>query len=166
MNLSSSNPAGNLTPVPELSSGQTFLVDSFFDVTFDISIDGQTYNIDSFFDIEYLITPSSSGGWDTEMVSMSLSSQAPGGPSINLRESPSLPSPGHIKVNDLPDGTFGVDIPFDVFFELSVDGGAFVPALSSTRIELSGYALPEPSTMTLLGLAGIALVARRKNRNV
>jgi hypothetical protein len=64
------------------------------------------------------------GSWDTEIVSMSLSGDV-GGVSIEIRESPAKTSPGETSVLDNGDGTFNVDSFFDVFVELSVDGGPF-----------------------------------------
>jgi len=87
------------------------------------------------------------GSWQTEMVSMNLSGEV-GGLSVELRESPKLPSPGQTSVQPigpLGDGTFQIDSFFDVFVELSVDGGPFEPALDSVRVELvdSGIATPQ-----------------------
>ena len=57
-----------------------------------------------------------------------------------LRESPTLASIGTTKIQDLGGGTFLVDSFFDVFFELSLDGGvSWVPQSNA------------PSTMTLTG---------------
>ena len=66
------------------------------------------------------------GSWDTEILSMSLSGDV-GGVSIEIRESPSLPSPGQTTVVDLGGGQYQIDSFFDVYTELSIDGGAFQP---------------------------------------
>jgi autotransporter-associated beta strand protein len=63
----------------------------------------------------------SSGRYDTEMTSLSLSS-LPGG--LMIRESPSLPSRGFTKIDAQPDGTYQIHSFFDIFTELSTDGGA------------------------------------------
>ena len=57
---------------------------------------------------------------------MSLSGDV-GGVQIEIRESPSLPSPGETTVTDNGAGRFVVDSFFDVFTELSVGGGPFQP---------------------------------------
>ena len=77
------------------------------------------------------------GSFDTEMVSMSLAGEVPGLGTVLVRESPSIASVGHTTIGDLDDGRFFVDSFFDVFTELSVDGGAtWIPAATSGRIEL------------------------------
>jgi PEP-CTERM motif len=163
MSLTSVDPIGNVVPLP--SPGETFTVDSFFDVFTEIRINGQTFDVDSFFDIKvtYRVTGSlSPGRWDTEMVSMDLSgsSPLPGGSSIQLRESPSLSSVGRIFVTDLPDGTFQVDSFFDVFTEMRLDDGAFFDSSDSSTRVVMGAQVPEPASAALLGLGGLALVRR------
>jgi hypothetical protein len=88
------------------------------------------------------------GSWDTEIISMSLSGDV-GGVSIELRESPSKKSPGETKVSDNGDGTFQIDSFFDVFVELSVDGGPFQPQTNQAgRMDLvrarPSVVLPQP----------------------
>ena len=72
------------------------------------------------------------GSWDTEILSMSLSGDV-GGISIEIRESPGLPSPGHTAVTDVGGGQFQIDSFFDVYTELSIDGGAFQPQTNRGR---------------------------------
>ncbi len=168
MSLTSVDPIGNVVPLP--SSGETFQVDSFFDVFTEIIINGQTFDVDSFFDIKvtYLVTGSlSPGRWDTEMLSMDLSgsSPLPGGSTIRLRESPSLSSVGRIFVTDLPDGTFQVDSFFDVFTEIILDEAPdqdnFSIADGSTRIVM-GAQVPEPASAGLIGLGMAMLLGKRR----
>jgi hypothetical protein len=103
------------------------------------------------------------GSWDTEILSMSLSGDA-GGVTIEIRESPSLPSPGQVRVLDIGGGQYQIDSFFDVFTELSVNGGPFQPQTNeATRVELQ---LPEPSTLVMF-FAGVPLLywmAGRRNR--
>ena len=138
--------------------GNTFTFDSFFDVFTELSLSGPpdgTFRIDSFFDVftELSIgSPSPSGGFDTEIVSMSLSGPVsmdiipkPGGNqrtsswqsemlSISLSGSaPStggpvtvemgLPSPGEVTTTKVGQSRFQIDSFFDVFTEISIDGG-------------------------------------------
>ncbi len=161
LSLTSVDPIGELVPLP--SPGETFQVDSFFDVFVELSIGGNLFQVDSFFDVTYQVSRGSCEGcWQTEMVALSLVGQIPGGPTIEIRESPSLPSPGEIVVSDLPDGTFQVDSFFDVFTEISVDGGPFASATSSTRIVM-GAAVPEPASLALLTLGGLTLIGRHRS---
>jgi hypothetical protein len=79
---------------------------------------------------------------------MSLSGDV-GGVSIEIRESPSSRSPGQVRVLDIGGGDFQIDSFFDVFTELSVDGGPFQPQTNeASRIEL--IPVPEPSRLLLL----------------
>lgn len=148
------------------SPGETFQVDSFFDVFTELSVGGDNYSVDSFFDITYDINAggaSSAGSWDTEMVSMLLSGDA-GGYSVVIRESPTLRSTGTHSVTDLGNGEFQVDSFFDVFTELSIDGGGtFAPASSSIRLRLTGI-VPEPSSviLSLIGMSGLGMITRRR----
>jgi hypothetical protein len=92
--------------------------------------------------------------FDTEMLQLDLS----GGtlpPGAMIRESPTLPSRGQTTVTDLGAGSFRIDSFFDVFTELSLDGGlTFVPARGPAHVEL----MPEPGALMLLA-AGLALLA-------
>jgi hypothetical protein len=110
------------------------------------------------------------GYFDTEILSMTLSSGPivlPGiGPTeIIIRESPTLPSLGLAGVHDMFDGRYFIDSFFDVFTELSLDGGSsYYASEGSTLVALN---VPEPSTL-LMGLLGVAVVsagqARRRFR--
>jgi hypothetical protein len=108
------------------------------------------------------------GTYDTEMLSMNLTGvyQGSGGPiPFLIRESPTLQSLGQHSVTPVGDGTFLIDSFFDVFTELSLDGGStFMPASSSFRLNLES--VPEPATVlsAALGAAGLGFVVRRKRR--
>jgi hypothetical protein len=104
------------------------------------------------------------GTFDTEMLSMTLVGTFMGNP-VMIRESPSRPSLGRTSIEDLsapgPPGPYHIDSFFDVFTELSLDGGAtWIPKAGprGTRVFLEG--VPEPASigllaMALLGLAGL-----------
>jgi hypothetical protein len=96
------------------------------------------------------------GTFDTEMLQMSLQGNTPFGP-VMLRESPTLASQGVTSITDIGGGMFHIDSFFDVFTELSVDGGAtWIP-----NSEPSSYG-PDGSTRVVLGIpepASFALVA-------
>ena len=64
-------------------------------------------------------------------------------------------------VDEVPDGQFRVDSFFDVFAELSIDGGPFVPG-PVRQADL----VPEPRTFipALMGLACAAVSFRRARR--
>ncbi|MHC4697218.1 MAG: hypothetical protein ACYTFA_10780 [Planctomycetota bacterium] len=71
-------------------------------------------------------TGNTTGTFSTEIISMSLTGDV-GGVPIEIRESPSLASTGQTTITDLGGGLYQVDSFFDVFTELSVDGGPFDP---------------------------------------
>jgi hypothetical protein len=106
--------------------------------------------------------------YDTEFTSLELTGDIPsaGGriPYI-IRESPTLASTGEHSVLPLPGpGTFQVDSFFDVFTELSLDGGqTFYAASGPIHLELTGF-VPEPGSVALaaIGLGGGALIIRRQ----
>ncbi|MBW2417960.1 MAG: hypothetical protein JRH19_05410 [Deltaproteobacteria bacterium] len=101
------------------------------------------------------------GSWDTEILSMDLSGDV-GGVSIDIRKSPTRSSPGEVRVDDIGSGLYQIDSFFDVFTELSVDGGPFQPQTN----EAARMDLPEPAQLLLL-LAGVPLLhwmSRRRGR--
>lgn len=99
------------------------------------------------------------GTFDTEIVSMSLSGNVPGLGQILIREDPARSSPGSTTITDLGGGLYHIDSFFDVFTELSVDGGnSWIPSDASTRMTL----IPEPASLSLIGLfAGGLYFVRR-----
>ena len=143
-------------------SPANYQVDSFFDVFCDLRIDGSDYQIESFFDVFFDITVPDNDGitgtFQAEIVEMSLDGNA-GGHTVQIRESPSLESTGQTTMTDLGDDTFQVESFFDVFTELSVDGGEWVAAEGPVRLNL----VPEPATSALL-LVGMACVLLRRRK--
>jgi hypothetical protein len=97
------------------------------------------------------------GTFSTEIVSMSLSGNTPSGPII-VRESPTYSSTGQTTITDLGGGLYHIDSFFDVWTELSVDGGMnWIPCDASTRMTL----VPEPATLCLLAIGGLLLRKRK-----
>ncbi len=93
------------------------------------------------------------GSWETEIVSIDLRGDIPGGPAVILRESPEMVSAGRSSVAAL-DGDFRVDSFFDIWTEVSVDGGAsFIPAAASTRVDAFpiGVVTDTPQVPSLVG---------------
>ena len=84
--------------------------------------------------------------FDTEMLQLDISG---GGLPLAamIRESPSLATTGTTKIEDLGSGTFRVDSFFDVFFELSLDGGVtWAPSLNAPgKMTLTGPGCPTPT---------------------
>jgi len=104
---------------------------------------------------------STTGLFDAEIVSMSLTGNLDLG-SVLLRESPTLASMGQFDITDLGGGLYHIDSFFDVFTELSVDGGqTWIAADSSVRITL----IPEPASVVLV-LLGLGTMASRVRRRI
>ncbi len=59
-------------------------------------------------------------------------------PSVRVRESPTRPSPGCATARRLEDGTYGIDSFFDVYFEMSTDGGLSWTPSESGSVRLGG----------------------------
>ena len=162
-----------LQQVPPPGPGATS-IDSFFDVFTEISLSlpGGPFQIRESPTRQSTIRTTNSGPtptgdgtvFDTEMLSLDLS----GGtlpPGVMIRESPTLPSLGKTSIRESPTlpGLYHIDSFFDVFTELSIDGGqTWTPA--DGPMHLTG--VPEPSTLTLagLGLVACAAVAIRRVR--
>ena len=138
---------------PSLVGEGQFHIDSFFDVFTELSVDGGEFAVDSFFDVFVELTidvppGQTTGDFQTEIVSMNLTGDLPGvGPFI-IRESPLQSSMGVHVVTQLNDGgLYHIDSFFDVFTELSVDGGqSWIPADNPTHLQLN----PGPSPYVAL----------------
>ena len=100
------------------------------------------------------------GTFDTEMLSMSLTSVTPLGP-VMIRESPTLPSLGTTSITDIGGGLYHIDSFFDVWTELSIDGGqTWIPdANGPAHVQLN---IPAPGAATLLAFGTLAGVRRRR----
>ncbi len=106
---------------------------------------------------------SDSGGlrlFDTELLSMNISGgNIPAGTMI--RESPTLQSSGRASSQTLGGDRYAIDSFFDIFTELSIDGGQnWTPSQGApTRITL----MPTPGSASLLAAAAL-LASRRRRR--
>jgi hypothetical protein len=90
-----------------------------------------------------------SGLFDTEMTALSFTTQI-GAQAIMVRESPSEASLGETQITPQPDGTFRISSFFDIFTELSLDGGAtWQPASNGpVRMQLAELAPEQSSSVT------------------
>jgi hypothetical protein len=158
--------------IPLPSGGGSGQVTSFFDVFTELDLGPGTVpqQVQGTAGITFRITDCCGGGgsggtYDTEMLSLDLTGlyQSSGGLApFMLRESPTLASVGQHMVTPAGDGTYFISSFFDVFTELSLDGGqTFYPASSSFRLNIAS--VPEPPALLLaaLGATGCGLVARR-----
>lgn len=99
-------------------------------------------------------TSSQTGTFQTEMLAMDLT-----GGGVWIRESPTLPSLGQTSITDIGGGMYHIDSFFDVFTELTLDNGqSWTPSSNGpAHVDL----LPEPTSLALLAVSGLALLRRR-----
>jgi hypothetical protein len=99
------------------------------------------------------------GTFSTEMLTLDLSGNSSSG-LYQLRESPTKASLGLTTITDIGGGQFRIDSFFDVFTELSLDGGnTWMPSENSTRFDLQGQGVPETGgTFGLLLISASVLV--------
>jgi len=89
---------------------------------------------------------------------MNLTGMSPLG-MIIIRQDQACPTMGETTITDLGGGLYEIDSFFDVFTELSVDGGgSWVSCDYATRLTL----VPEPATLALLAVRSLALIRRRR----
>jgi hypothetical protein len=105
------------------------------------------------------------GIFETEMLSMNLQGVGPTPPFVMIRESPTLPSKGRTSIEAQGGGMYHIDSFFDVFTELSLDGGMTwlkKAGPNGSRVFLNG--VPEPGSIVLLalGLLGVGGLTRRR----
>jgi hypothetical protein len=102
------------------------------------------------------------GTYNTEMLALNLTGTSTFGPYL-LRESPTLASTGQTKITDIGGGLYHIDSFFDVFTELSVDGGnSWMPSTGSSHVDLNPAPEPTAATLVGVGLLGMFGLARRR----
>lgn len=100
------------------------------------------------------------GTFSTEMLLLNLSAVG-----VLIRESPTLQSTGQTKIEDIGGGLFKITSFFDVFTELSLDGGQnWIPSTDSTHVDLANIPLPAALPMFATGLGVLGLLGWRRKR--
>ena len=107
----------------------------------------------------YGYTSGAMGTFNTEIVSMTLSGVI-GGMSVQIRESPTLQSTGQTSIVDLGGGNYTIDSFFDVFTDLRIENGPWDDGEYPDGPPTMAF-IPEPSTLSLLALAGLVAMCRR-----
>ena len=144
-------------------SGGGFRLGSFFDIFTEISYDrGESWIPSSGpgpGSSEMTLMPSPSPGtFDTELLQLNLSGDF-NTRHVMIRESPTLQSTGRTMIEDNPGGGHLISSFFDIFTEISVDGGqTWESSGGSTTATIRAVSVPEPSVLLLLG-AGLAALA-------
>ncbi len=127
-------------------AGETCEVDSFFDVFTELTLGGGGAGLADTIvarlsgPVQLRVTADdrsdATGTFDTEIIAMSLSGDV-GGIHIQIGVNPTMPSAGATTITEVGDGRYQIDSFFDVFTELSIDGGPPTPADGPTRLELT-----------------------------
>jgi hypothetical protein len=144
-----------LTGAIPLGSPPTGTFTSFFDVFTEVSIDGGPFVPGT-----GAVTIQGAGAPDTYFTQMTELNLSVG--TALIRVDPITPSTGTTTITNLGAGGFQISSFFDVFTDLSLDGGTtWTPSSGQTVVELT-ESTPEPSTAWLLGGGILAAVGRRR----
>ena len=103
-------------------------------------------------------TGNTTGTFDTEIISMSLTGNTPMGPII-INQDPVRATLGQTTITDLGGGLYEIDSFFDVYTHLYA-GGTWYVSDYSTHMQL----VPEPATLGILALGLIPVVLGRARR--
>lgn len=152
-----------VTLPPPGSGPQSFPATSFFDVFVDISLDGGatfhpltggTGQTTETVDLPTSSSPTET--FDTQMTALDINGSV-NGHSLELMLNPSDTDTGQTTVTDMGGGHFQINSFFDVFTELSLDGGQFVPQQGGPTV-LTLSSVPDAGATLPLLLVPVALL--------
>lgn len=152
-----------IVPPPDPGNNVPSSTTSFFDIFVELTLDGNSYTA-SGQGQALLSTPDNmlpfTTVFDTEMLQLDISGGTlPSG--MMLRESPTQQSTGQLTATNLGGGIYQIDSFFDVFVELSLDGGdTWRPANKALHLT----SVPEPSSFVLLAVGGLLLYKVERRR--
>jgi hypothetical protein len=156
----------NCTAPPTIVGGTT--TDSFSSIVQgNLSVNGVNMGLVSGnAQVSIMVTLASVNGpvstFSAQMNQLSISNFG-GNPNIFIRIDPTTPSTGQTTETNLGGGNFQISSFFDVFIDLSLDGGlTWTPSTGATLMTLGPT--PEPATILLLGLGLAAIGLRRLRR--
>jgi len=161
----------NIAPRQEMTpGGGPYPLSITFDVTLELSTDGGVVYTPTVAqgEAQLLITEGGGGGTilaeiklDYDKIFRIFGGNLP--PNVVIRESPTLASSGLSTCTALtgPSGGYQIESFFDVFTEITTDGGlTWYPSIDSPPMHMVG--IPEPATLSLLALGGLAMLRRRQ----
>jgi hypothetical protein len=110
-------------------------------------------------------SPTETGSWDTELVSLSLSGSVLGFPvTVGLDSDPANPSVGETSITPIGLDQFRISSFFDVFVEITVDGTTPLRTTLGPIHAEAVQAVPEPSSMAALAIALPIMLALYRRR--
>jgi hypothetical protein len=161
----------NITPRQEMTpGGGPYPMSITFDVALELSTDGGVVYQPALAqgEAQLLFTAGGGGGaalfeikLDYDKIFRIFGGNLP--PNVMIRESPTLDSTGRSTCTALtgPSGGYEIESFFDVYTEITLDGGqTWYPSIDSAPMHMTGT--PEPATLSLLVLGGLALLGRRR----
>jgi hypothetical protein len=108
-------------------------------------------------------SPTETGSWNTELVSLSLSGSVLGFP-VTVGLDPANPSVGETSITPIGPNQFRINSFFDVFVEITVDGTTPLTTTLGPIHAEAVQAVPEPSSIAAIAIALPIMLALYRRR--